>query len=419
MFWFSLPYSLSGSSLSKDSQGDGYEMVFDSTGDPSSGSLGAVSFSDELTVSLAKGSAPQVSGEYLDKLTFSYSCSTAQRLTLDANGGQVKGSSTYGLSKKVGVSYRSLPTPQWEGHVFEGWYTAASGGTRVASDDVMPSQATTLYAHWRACVLTVNYHNDGAKYVEMDGVNNPVEGQDVTYFLKETYGESFTNGVSGLFDAWRWHRTGYTANGGVWKKGKNGVGKYAVNVGFDTAEDCAEYLEVLDDFKKGDVAVDLYPVWMANSYTVSYDKNGESVSGSMDDSEYTYGTDGRLRLNRFSKSGYEFIGWNTASDGSGASYSDGETVRNLIDKGKVTLYAQWRKMSDGTQQADSNDDLGNSVVASDDMGVNQGAAVDSVDASAGDQDDAGDQSNAGGSQVEAADKSGDLALVDDNPTVLD
>ena len=46
--------------------------------------------------------------------------------------------------------------------------------------------------------------------------------------------------------------------------------------------------------------------------------------------------------NPFTNPGYTFEGWNTAADGAGTSYSDGETVRNLVG---VTLYAQWEPIA--------------------------------------------------------------------------
>ena len=45
-----------------------------------------------------------------------------------------------------------------------------------------------------------------------------------------------------------------------------------------------------------------------------------------------------LNLNCFYSSGFTFAGWNTASDGSGTSYSDGQSIMIASD---ITLYAQW------------------------------------------------------------------------------
>ena len=47
-----------------------------------------------------------------------------------------------------------------------------------------------------------------------------------------------------------------------------------------------------------------------------------------------------LDSNSFTRVDYKFVGWNTAADGSGTSYIDGDTV-NFADGGIVRLYAQW------------------------------------------------------------------------------
>lgn len=77
------------------------------------------------------------------------------------------------------------------------------------------------------------------------------------------------------------------------------------------------------------------------TYTVEFDANGGS--GSMSSKTYTYGTSYTLPANTFTRTGYTFTGWNTRSSGSGTSYSDEATVKNLTstDGGTVTLYAQW------------------------------------------------------------------------------
>lgn len=69
------------------------------------------------------------------------------------------------------------------------------------------------------------------------------------------------------------------------------------------------------------------------------------VDGSMSDMicEWSHSYD--LNVNTYSREGYDFVGWNTKSDGSGTAYSDGAEIENLTDEtdGVVILYAQWRK----------------------------------------------------------------------------
>ncbi len=67
-------------------------------------------------------------------------------LTYNANGGTV---SPVSKTLTFGDSYGTLPTPTKDHHNFLGWYTAASGGTKVSASTT-PTSATnaTIYAHW-------------------------------------------------------------------------------------------------------------------------------------------------------------------------------------------------------------------------------------------------------------------------------
>ena len=66
-------------------------------------------------------------------------------VTFNPNGGTVSPSSAQTQDGKLS----SLPTPTREGYTFEGWFTAASGGTAVTADTEF-SADTTIYAHWKA-----------------------------------------------------------------------------------------------------------------------------------------------------------------------------------------------------------------------------------------------------------------------------
>lgn len=83
-------------------------------------------------------------------------------------------------------------------------------------------------------------------------------------------------------------------------------------------------------------------------YYVAFDPNtpaGETVTGSMPNQHFVYGTAQNLTANAFvATGGYEFTGWNTKADGSGDFYADLQLVENLtdVDGDTVTLYAQWR-----------------------------------------------------------------------------
>ena len=82
------------------------------------------------------------------------------------------------------------------------------------------------------------------------------------------------------------------------------------------------------------------------AYTVKFDANATDATGSMDDLAMVGGVAKKLTPNAFERKGYGFLGWNTAADGSGTSYTDQQQVKNLAGNGEtVTLYAQWAKGS--------------------------------------------------------------------------
>ncbi len=78
------------------------------------------------------------------------------------------------------------------------------------------------------------------------------------------------------------------------------------------------------------------------TYTVVFNGNG-STSGSMSNQAFEYSVSQNLTTNAFSRTGYTYNGWNTKANGSGTSYTDGQSVSNLTttDGGTVNLYAQW------------------------------------------------------------------------------
>lgn len=92
-------------------------------------------------------------------------------LTYDANGGSC---STATKALTFGDSYGTLPTPTRTHYTFDGWYTAASGGTKV-SDDTTPTSATnvTIYAHWTLVPYTVSWSNGTGYTISVSRTSSP------------------------------------------------------------------------------------------------------------------------------------------------------------------------------------------------------------------------------------------------------
>ncbi len=112
-------------------------------------------------------------------------------VTFNPNGGKTPTS-----SKEVtqGAAYGGLPTPTREGYTFAGWYTSASGGSKVTeSSSYASKQSSTLYAHWTQTKYTITFKPNG-------GTVSPTSK---TLTLNANYGDLPTPTRSGyVFDGW-------------------------------------------------------------------------------------------------------------------------------------------------------------------------------------------------------------------------
>lgn len=91
--------------------------------------------------------------------------------------------------------------------------------------------------------------------------------------------------------------------------------------------------------------ITLYAKWTANRYHIKYYGNGATSGSMLVSTKRAYGKKYKLRTNKYKRTGYEFIGWNTKKNGTGKSYANKATIKNLSSKngGTVKLYAQWKK----------------------------------------------------------------------------
>lgn len=97
-------------------------------------------------------------------------------VTLNANGGSVGTGSVTTTYSKGDYCNLSWNTPTRTGYIFDGWYTQASGGTKVYNaDGSCTNEGTywsgnlwqydgnpTFYAHWIPITYTVAYNGNGA-----------------------------------------------------------------------------------------------------------------------------------------------------------------------------------------------------------------------------------------------------------------
>ena len=226
-----------------------------------------------------------------------------------------------------------------DGYEFVSWNTKSDGtGHSYTAYDVAAIDAdnNTFYAFWKAHQYTIKFDGNTA-----DG--GSTDDQTMTY---DTAANLTANGYT---------KTGYTFTG--WNTKPDGTG---------TAYSDGQNVKNLTT-ADGDM-ITLYAQWRANNYTIKYDGNAAD-SGSMSDQPMAFDVAANLTNNAYTRTGYTFTGWNTHADGSGTSYTNGESVKNLtnVEAGTVTLYAQWKphqytvkfdgNTADGGSSSESGHDL--------------------------------------------------------------
>lgn len=222
------------------------------------------------------------------------------------------------------------------GWTFKGWSTDPNGGTDLFTDEQSmdadqwneagpPGEGNvTLYAQWEPNKYKVYFSAS-------DATSGTMEPQELTYDTPATLKQN-------AFTRTDWHFTG-------WNTEPAGTGK--------SFEDGQEVV----DLTTGS-SITLYAQWEHDYYIVKFDKNDDAAKGEMPDEKVWTNCGYELPLCNFIKNGYTFVEWNTAADGSGDAYDNGEAVENLVAKGEtVTLYAIW-KPNKYTVKFDANEGKG-------------------------------------------------------------
>lgn len=232
-------------------------------------------------------------------------------ISFDANGG----TGTMESRKVDRGASISLPANAFtrNDYVFTGWNTKADGTGSAFSDragvkDIAEkNENLTLYAQWKIQTYTIRFNGNGGTGAMADQIINRGAGVDLA-------ANTFTREHS-EFAGWNTKPDG---TGTAYSAGEN-----------------------VKDLTAANSIITLYAQWKNLSYTITYDANGGS--GSMTDQVVSQGTSVNVAANKFTRENYDFTGWNTSADGSGTSYSAGESVKDLEGSGKtVTLYAQWK-----------------------------------------------------------------------------
>lgn len=199
------------------------------------------------------------------------------------------------------------------GYTYQGWATSASGskvysnGQTVSNLTATANGTVNLYAVWKANSYAVKFNANGGTGTMAN--------------------ESFTYDVAKALTANTFTRTGYTYQG--WATSADGDAAYANG----------QTVSNLTATANG--TVNLYAVWTANPYTVTFNANG-GTGDAMSPEDFTYGTAQNLSNGSYTRTGYTLLGWSTDPQATSATYANGASVSNLVTSGTLVLYAVWR-----------------------------------------------------------------------------
>lgn len=226
----------------------------------------------------------------------------------DYNTSNKLGESSHEYQETI-VAPSTLPKPSREGYTFDGWnLSSATMGTTAQTFN------GKTHGKWTANSYTIEFHGNGG--------TGTMANLSMSY---DTAKNLTANGFT---------RTGYTFAG--WSTSAGGSVVYGAEVSVSN----------LTSTQNGTVT--LYAVWMAISYTISYDMGGKgTVDTNFFDTSYTVES-GTVtlpmdKINYITSSGYyRLTGW-TSSSGTITKTGDNYVFTPSTSGGNVSLTAQWEK----------------------------------------------------------------------------
>jgi uncharacterized repeat protein (TIGR02543 family) len=229
-------------------------------------------------------------------------------LNFDVQGGNPINNQSVTYNHAVGI----LPNLTRTGYTFDGWFTGTNGGGIQYSETTVYTVAdnTTLYAQWTARKYLLGFN------VNYAGADSELTIKDVTYGSTAGGGESLPVPK----------RPGYTFT--EWNTEIDGSG--------------ITYISATVYTVTGNTT--LYAQWTPNLYTLSFEANyiGEVTKPENPASHNIVYGSAVGTLPTLTHAGYIFMGWNTAENGSGETYTE-TTVYAVA--GNTTLYAHWTGIS--------------------------------------------------------------------------
>lgn len=198
-----------------------------------------------------------------------------------------------------------------DGYSFSGWATESNGKVMYTDQQVISALSDAdngivdLYAVWTADTYSIIYKN----------MENAVNAEDnLTEFTLE-------DNLITLHDP---SKAGYTFDG--WYADSAFTKKVSNTITLDAAHDWIFYAK-----------------WTANQYVITFD-SCLGITVPTETQMMIYDNETQLTLvsemGKFNRPGYTFAGW-SREEGGAVEFTDGQTVKNVAEKGNVTLYAVW------------------------------------------------------------------------------
>ena len=212
------------------------------------------------------------------------------KVVYDVDGGVALPDGSYNIE----TALTSLPTPQREGYVFDGWYR---GNQKVTSIPAGTGDVT-LKAHWTEISYTLSFKT-----------NNGTSLADISY--TKTQPGTLPSGLT---------KEGYMFGG--WFLDENFTGSKLEAVPFPAGTAGQTNIPVM-----------VYAKWTPTPYTITFNTNGGSDQDAL---RYTIETETFKLPTRTTKAGYTFVGWYIDEN---LTEPYGEVVKGT--HGDFTLYAKW------------------------------------------------------------------------------
>lgn len=267
------------------------------------------SFNEDFNITLANTNT-NYSGPYEDRLIFNIQCHK-YTYELDMNSIldgvrecerhnygtadvyingvlKAKNTSNFEAILNYGDTYEFKNIKATDGHHFVGINSCANTSIkgRIGADtnyletrrDNSYNLVAPIYFEFNTNKLTINYHADGAQTWKTANINNASEIDVTDKDIMETetlkYDELYSEDAEyqHFCSVSRIKRDGYTAKSNTWKVGQKGSLEVLDYKTLQRAQDVAEYCGVLNQFKKNDLTINLFPIWSADehSFTIAH-----------------------------------------------------------------------------------------------------------------------------------------------------